>query len=55
MHKAPRSIFRGDAGSVEADWKFELPRHGRTIVVRSQKHGKILRKFIWDGEKFREK
>ena len=54
MHKASRSIFRGDAGSVEADWKFELPRHGRTVLVRSLKSKKVLHKVTWNGEEFVE-
>jgi hypothetical protein len=36
------------------DLQFELPRQGSTILVRSQKSGKVLRKFTWNGEKFVE-
>ncbi len=36
------------------NWRFELPRRGRTVLVRNQKSGKILHKFTWNGEKFRE-
>jgi hypothetical protein len=34
--------------------KFDLPRHGRTIVVRNLKSGKVLHRFTWNGEKFIE-
>ena len=43
-----------DSGYVKEDWQFELPRKGRTIVVRSEKAKKILHKFSWNGEKFQE-
>jgi hypothetical protein len=32
--------------------RFELPRKGRTILVRAQKGGKILHRFTWNGEAF---
>jgi len=35
------------------NWRFELPRHGKTIVVRNQRSEKILRKFTWNGESLR--
>jgi hypothetical protein len=55
MHKTRRSIFPvKDAGNDEENWSFELPRKGRTLLVRSQKSGKVLRKFTWNGEKFVE-
>jgi hypothetical protein len=61
MQPVPRSIFPvGDSLIVTDDeirnenWEFQLPRHGRTIVVRKQKSGKILHKFNWNGEKFVE-
>jgi len=34
--------------------QFYLPRKGRTIVVRSEKTKKTLRKFTWNGEKFQQ-
>jgi len=34
------------------DKKKKLPRHGRTVLVRSAKTKKILQKVIWTGEKF---
>jgi hypothetical protein len=55
MHKAPASIFpMADAATGAGDWKFELPRRGRTILVWSEKTGKIVRKFTWNGQKFLE-
>jgi len=36
--------------------KFELPRKGRTIVVRDTRSQKVLSRWTWDGGKFvREK
>jgi hypothetical protein len=59
MHKAPRRIFPiGDmwsSGEVEKkyqDFRFDLPRRGRTIIVRSSKTKKILHRLTWNGEKF---
>jgi hypothetical protein len=61
MHKASRSVFpigdRWSSGEYESkyeDFQFDLPRHGRTILVRSHKSGKVLRKLTWNGEKFVE-
>jgi hypothetical protein len=62
MQKAPRKIFPvGDQWSdgteepkLERNWYFELPRHGRTVLVRSLKTKKILHKVTWNGEKFIE-
>jgi hypothetical protein len=61
MHKVPRSIFPvGNSLTMVNDqlhyenWEFQLPRHGKTIVVRKQKGGKILHKITWNGEKFVE-
>jgi hypothetical protein len=61
MQKASRRVFpigdRWSSGEYESkyeDLQFELPRQGRTILVRSQKSGKVLRKFSWNGEKFQE-
>ena len=36
------------------DLRFELPRHGRTVVVRSAKTKKVLHRVTWNGEKFVE-
>jgi hypothetical protein len=61
MHEAPRKIFPvGDAWSNGGEepqpqnWYFDLPRQGRTVLVRSLKSKKVLRKFTWNGEKFVE-
>ena len=61
MHKASRRVFpigdRWSSGEYESkyeDLQFELPRQGRTILVRSHKSGKVLHKFTWNGEKFVE-
>jgi hypothetical protein len=55
MKKTRRSIFPvADAGNDKGNWRFELPRQGRSVLVRSQRSGKILRKFAWNGEKFAE-
>jgi len=59
MQSAPRKIFPvGDAWSKGGDepqlqsWYFELPRHGRTVLVRDVKTKKIVHRVTWDGEKF---
>ena len=61
MHKASRRIFpigdRWSSGEYESkyeDFRFELPRHGRTVLVRSAKTKKVLHKVTWNGEKFVE-
>lgn len=55
MKKARRSIFPvGDAGNDKGDWRFELPRKGKTVLVRKQQGGKIVRKLAWNGEKFQD-
>jgi hypothetical protein len=61
MHKAPRKVFpigdRWSSGEYESkyqDLQFELPRRGRTVLVRSLKSRKILHNFTWTGEKFVE-
>ena len=59
MHKASRKIFpigdrwrSGEYDKKYEDFRFELPRHGRTALVRSAKTKKILHKVTWNGEKF---
>jgi hypothetical protein len=59
MQKASRQIFpigdswsSGDYKEKYADFRFELPRHGRSVLVRSAKTKKILHKVTWNGEKF---
>jgi hypothetical protein len=55
MHKTRRSIFPvKDAGNGQGNWTFELPRQGRTVLVRSLKTKKILHRVTWSGEKFVE-
>ena len=59
MHKASRKFFpigdRWSSGEYDKryeDFRFELPRRGRTVLVRSAKTKKILHKVTWNGEKF---
>ena len=55
MHKVSRSIFPiSDAGNRKGNWRFELPRYGRTVLVLSQQSGAILHKLRWNGEEFVE-
>jgi hypothetical protein len=56
----PSSIFpladagRNEKGEPSGKWRFELPRYGKTIVVRDPDSGKIRHKITWNGEKFLE-
>jgi hypothetical protein len=52
----PGAYMKNDPGMgyAKEGWQFELPRKGRTILVRSEKTKKILHKFSWTGEKFQE-
>jgi hypothetical protein len=59
MQKAPRKIFpipdqwsSGEYNKKIEDFRFYLPRQGRTVLVRSAKTKKILHKVTWNGEKF---
>lgn len=60
MHRMPGSIFpiadsgRDESGGSSGKWRFELPRYGKTILVRNPHSGKILYKITWTGEKFQE-
>ena len=61
MSKSSRKIFPvGDAWRNGTDepqpqsWYFELPRHGRSVLVRSLKTKRILHRVTWNGEKFVE-
>ncbi len=61
MHAITHSMFPGaqreydpELGEGKGDWRFVLPRKGKTILVRTQKSRKILHRFTWDGEKFQE-
>jgi len=53
----PNADMKNDPemGYIKEGWQFELPREGRTILVRSEKTNKILHKFAWTGEKFQER
>ena len=59
MHELSRKIFpigdqwsSGDYDKRYEDFRFELPRHGRIVLVRSAKTKKILHHVTWNGEKF---
>ena len=59
MQSVPRKIFPiSDQWASEEpnkkyeDLRFELPRQGRTVVVRSAKTKKVLHRVTWNGEKF---
>ena len=53
MRKTRRTIFPvGDAGNGAGDWRFELPRAGKTVLVRNQKSGEVMGQFTWNGKKF---
>ena len=59
MQKLDRKIFpvhdqweSGEQNEKYEDFRFIFPRHGRTVLVRSAKTKKILRKVTWNGEKF---
>jgi len=61
MQNVSRSIlpiddlkYDAESGYEKDTWRFDLPRKGKTIVVRTRKGGKILHKFTWNGEKFQE-
>ena len=62
MEKASRRIFpiedrwseRADEPDLSRNWYFELPRHERTVLVRSLKTKKVLHRVTWNGEKFGE-
>ena len=51
MHEVKRSIF---PVADEKGYVFELPRKGRTVMVRTEKGGKVKWKYAWNGEKFVE-
>ena len=61
MHSVSRKIFpvgdqwsSGESDTRYKDFRLELPRHGRTVLVHSAKTKKILHKVTWNGEKFIE-
>jgi hypothetical protein len=60
MRRIDNSVFPiADAGQAEdggpsEKWHFDLPRYGKTILVRSTRSGKVVHKITWNGEKFQE-
>jgi hypothetical protein len=61
MKKLPRTIFpisdqwvSEEPNKKFEDFRFELPRRGRTVIVRSAKTKKVLHKVAWNGERFVE-
>jgi hypothetical protein len=61
MQKLDRKIFpvrdqwdSGEQNKKYEDFRFILPRQGRTVLVRSAKTKKILHKVTWNGERFIE-
>ena len=59
MKKLDRKIFpvhdqwaSGEQNKKYEDFRFIMPRQGRTVLVRSAKTKKILHKVTWNGEKF---
>jgi hypothetical protein len=51
MHEIKRSIFPVPDSDSDR-WQFELPKQGRTILVRARKSRKLLHKITWNGERF---
>ncbi len=49
MREVKRSEFPEKAAQHHY---FELPHHGRTIVVRDERSGRVLQRLTWDGSKF---
>lgn len=50
---ALREVKRPEFPEKEMEHRsYELPRLGRTVVVRDLKSGQTVRKVTWDGEKF---
>ena len=47
--EVPRTIFPIDN---EKGYVFELPRKGRTVIVRGEKDGKVRARYTWNGEAF---
>jgi len=55
MKKRDRSLLPiSDAENEKGKWSFELPRQGRSILVRMEGSRKVLHKLTWTGEKFVE-
>jgi hypothetical protein len=55
MHVSRRPFLPiKDVDNARGKWSFDLPQHGRTIVVHSYASGKVMYRFTWNGEKFSE-
>lgn len=60
MHRIADSAFpiagagRDEDGGPSGKWQFELPRYGKTILVRNPRSGKVVHRITWTGEKFQE-
>ena len=60
MQRIDNSIFpiadvgQAENGGPSEKWRFELPRYGKTILVRSTRSGKVVSKVTWDGQKFQK-
>lgn len=60
MRRIDNSVFpiadvgRAEHGGPSEKWHFDLPRYGKTILVRSTRSGKIVHKITWNGEKFQK-
>lgn len=45
---------RDEDGGPSGKWQFDLPRYGKTILVRNPRSGKVVHRITWTGEKFQE-
>ncbi|HVF70654.1 MAG TPA: hypothetical protein VM940_03505 [Chthoniobacterales bacterium] len=60
MRRLDNSVFpiadvgQAENGGPSEKWHFDLPRHGKTILVRSTRSGKVAHRITWTGEKFQE-
>jgi len=54
MFTGSEKNFDAEMGEGKGNWRFVLPREGKTITVRAPKSKKVLHKFTWDGDKFKE-
>ncbi|MFZ1217789.1 MAG: hypothetical protein WAO00_00780 [Chthoniobacterales bacterium] len=58
MHKIADSVFpmagagRDEDGGPSGKWQFDLPRYGKTILVRNPRSGKVVHRITWNGETF---
>jgi hypothetical protein len=60
MHRIADSAFpiagagQDEDGGPSGKWQFDLPRYGKTILVRNPGSGKVVHRITWTGEKFQE-